>query len=299
MANKKFQFLRKKEVQGVNELKFGFSFIAPLLIIMLALYVYPIINSFVISFKNSAGDWSGLNNYINLFKNELFRQALVNTLVFTALSVFLHFALGLGFAMLLNLKLNQSFIGLIRGLFMLPWLLATVVGGAIWILLYHPVGIINYYLVKIRIIEYAIGFLGDPKFALSSIILVNVWKFYPLYMIMIYAGLKSIPVELYEAAEIDGAGSFKSFLYITLPSIKGVLLFVTLLNTIWTLRHFDFPFIMTKGGPIRTTLLLSNYIYDVSFKSNQFNYGATITVFLFIISIIFSFFYLKVIIREG
>lgn len=296
---KGFMTLKKKfknSIVGVilknNDEKRGLAFIAPLVILMVLLYIWPMVQSIIISFQDKNGNW-GILNYKNLFTDHFFVQSLNNTVIFTIVSVFFHLVVGLAIALLLNLKVKPWFVNIIKGIAMIPWLISVSVAGAVWVLLYHPVGVFNYYLLKLGIISSQISWIGDPKFALMALALVNIWKFYPLYMIMIYAGLKSIPEEIYESARVDGAKAYQLLIHITIPQIKGVLVFTTLLNTIWTLRHFAFPYIMTQGGPMFKTMLLTNYVYDTAFRNLQINYGSAITVFMLVVSLVFCFIYLK------
>jgi len=285
--------LRSRSFFKLTDEKRGWAFISPMIIFMMVLYLYPLLQSSIISFKDRSGNWSGLSNYLQLFSDSMFWLSLKNTVIFTIVSVVLHLIVGLGIALLLNLKLRPLVMNFFRGILMIPWLLATVVAAGIWVLIYHPVGILNYFFTSLHIISVPISWLGNPKFALLSVILVNVWKFYPIFMVMILAGLKAIPIEIYEAAKVDGVKPYQSFLHITLPHLRSIIIFVTLLDTIWTFRHFDLVYVMTGGGPMYKTELLTNYIYDVSFRNLQFNYGSTIAIFMLIISLIFSVFYLR------
>jgi len=288
ISGKRVMFLK------LNNEKRGWIFIIPAFIFLMLLYIFPLIQSFIKSFLNSSGEWNSFINYSTLIKDTIFWVSLKNTFLFTVASVILHLLIGLFLAILLNLKLNPAVMNFFRGILILPWLVATVVAGSIWKLIYHPVGILNYILTTLHILKQPISWLGDPKLALMAVVLVNVWKYYPLFFVTLLAGLKTIPNELYEAAEVDGAKAYQSFFHITLPSLKEIIVFMGLLDFIWTLRHFDLVYIMTGGGPMDSTELLSHYIYQVSFRNLQLNYGSTIAEFALIISLIFSVVYLYI-----
>lgn len=293
---KKPEFKKKGFI--INEEKRGWISIAPMIIFLICLYIYPLLNAFIVSFQSKSGNWKGLSNYKQLLSDAVFFQSLQNTVIFTIASVVLHLIIGLGLALLLNMKLKLWVTNFIRGVLVLPWLVPTVVAACIWTLIYHPGGVLNFFLTSLHLISEPLSWLGSPRLALFSVILVNVWKFYPLYMITMLAGLKEIPSELYEAARVDGAQPYQSFFHITLPQLKGVIIFITLLDTVWTFRHFDLVYVMTGGGPMYRTELLATYIYQVSFHNLQFNYGSAITVFMFLFSIIFTILYLRLY-REG
>lgn len=283
----------KRKFIKLNIMDKAWFYIIPPFLFLSILYIYPIIQSIYKSTLNKHGIWNNFSNYLNLFSDPIFWNSIKNTIIFTIVSVIAHILIGIFLALLLNLKLNSKVMDFFKGILVIPWLITTVAAGSIWKLIYHPIGILNYLLMNLGIVQNAVDWLGDPKIALFSIIIVNVWKFYPLFYIIILAGLKTIPEDLYEAARIDGAKQYQSFIHITLPHLRGIIIFISLLDFISTLRHFDFVYILTKGGPLRSTELVSNYIYNLAFRSNLFNYGATIAIFMLGASLIFSVFYLR------
>lgn len=290
---KRKKYLMRRKISILNIQDKAWFYIIPTFLFLSILYIYPIIQSIYKSTLNKNDIWNNFSNYLNLFSDSFFWNSLKNTLIFSVISVLAHMLIGIFLALLLNLKLNPVVMNFFKGILVIPWLITTVAAGAIWKLIYHPVGILNYILMHLNIVKSAVDWLGDPRIALFSIAIVNVWKFYPIFYIVILAGLKTIPEDLYESARIDGAKHYQSFIHITLPHLRGIIIFMSLIDFISTLRHFDFVYLLTRGGPMRATELISNYIFNLAFQSNLFNYGATIAIFMVAVSLIFSSLYLR------
>jgi multiple sugar transport system permease protein len=141
--------------------------------------------------------------------------------------------------------------------------------------------------------------VGDPNLSLFSVTVVNIWRGFPFTLVMLLAALQSIPDEMYEAARIDGASATKSFFYITLPSLKGTMMTVGLLDTIWTFRHFDIIFAMTGGGPMNSSEVLTTNIYNLAFRAQRWGYSSATAVMMFLLMLVFSLRYIRQIGREG
>lgn len=222
----------------------------------------------------------------------VFWVAVKNTICWVAGSLAGEVLLGMAVA----LVLNKQFLGraFFRGLMLVSWIVPVVVTTFIWRWLLNDVyGIINYALMKWGIISSPILWFSSNKTALMSAILVNIWIGTPFIMIMILAGLQTIPREEYEAAKIDGASVFKEFCHITLPHLSGLLYLLILLRSIWTANNFTTMWLLTGGGPGNATELLSIRVYTKAFASFNFGEGATIGVFMFLLLLTLSVFYLR------
>lgn len=276
----------------------AYAFLAPALLILVALLVYPLASVIRLSFYDaniSRETWVGLANYATLMNDALFWRAFVQTVLFTVGSVVLHYVFGLGLALLLNAEINRRFRSLSRGILIVPWLLAPTVAGMIWVLMLAPFGVVNALLASLGLVgaDANIAWLGQPETSLLSVTLMNVWRAFPFFMVMLLAGLQAIPQQLYEAAEIDGATLWQQFWHITLPSLRSVTATVILLDSIWTFRAFDPVFVMTGGGPTHSSEVLATAIYFSGFQGSKFGYASAEAVVMFLILLAVSAFYVR------
>lgn len=281
---------------------FGYFFIAPAIIYLIVIAIYPLINTITMSFQSlKAGQWIfvGFDNYIKLFNDAYFGKAFSNTLFFTTMVTLGHLTVGMFFAILLNENWFIPVRNFMRGLLILPWLFSSAAGCLMWSLLYHPLGFLNSINKLIAPSNLPIDFLGNPTIAMYSIITVVVWIWFPFYMVSILGGLQSIPTDLYEAAKVDGAGTLQRFWYITLPQLKPVLIAVSTIDLISTVGHVDAVKMLTQGGPMRATENVAYYVWKVGINDGYLGYGAAISTLLLIGMSIFTFVYLKVISRGG
>jgi len=281
-----------------------YFYVMPGMLVLLVLLVYPLVQIFILSVYDGSAfkrSFAGLANYIKLIQDRDFWQAVAHSFIFTAASVFFHFLIGLTLALLLHQKISTLVRSVFRGFLILPWLIAPLVAAMIWMLMYLSFGILNGMLINAGFIESGkiVSWLGDPKISLFSVTLVNIWRGFPFTMVMLLAALQGIPEDLYEAAKIDGAGSVKSFFNITLPSLKGTMLTVGLLDTIWTFRHFDIIFALTGGGPMNSSNVLTTSIYNTAFRAQQWGYSAATAVMMFLFMAVFSLLYIRQIDKEG
>ena len=276
----------------------AYSFLWPSLVLLASLMVYPLIEVIRLSLHESnltREIWVGLDNYLTLLSDPFFWTVVYNTFVFTIGSVILHLAIGLGLALLLNAKINSFFRSIARGILIVPWLLAPTVAGMIWVLMLAPFGVFNGLLTNLGIASNItnIAWLGDASTALGSVTAMNVWRAYPFFMVMLLAGLQSIPQQLYEAAQIDGATHWQQFRYITLPELRSVITTIVLLDSIWTFRAFDPVFVMTGGGPSHSSEVLATAIYFDGFQKMKFGYASAEAVVMFISLFVISALYVK------
>jgi multiple sugar transport system permease protein len=285
------RFAARQDVQA-------YAFLAPALILLVALLVYPlaqVVRMSVFEVTVREERWVGLGNYVALARSGPFWEAVWHTLLFTAGSVIGHLLIGLGLALLLHARIAPRLRSLFRGLLILPWLLAPVVAGMIWALVLNPFGVLNGVLTTLGLLDpnATINWLGDPRTSLLSVTLVNVWRSFPFPMVMFLAGLAAIPDELYEASAIDGCGAAGQLRYVTLPSLRGVLATVALLDFIWTFRAFDLVFVMTGGGPINSSQVLATSIYFDAFQKFQFGYSSAEAVAMLVLLMVGSIAYLR------
>ena len=262
-------------------------FLLPALLIYSVFILYPIISTF----SYSLTDWSvlegesnfiGLGNYMTLFTDPTFWQALKNNMLLVLVSVFVQIPLGL----MMALVLFSPVIGkrLLNIIYFLPYLMSTVAIGLLWIFIFDPVnGPINQVL---SVFGWTPEWLGDPALAMVAILLIIVWQFSPFYMILFKAAMVGISDDLYEAAEIDGAGALAQFLYITLPALIPTIVTSSILAIVGSLKAFDIFYIMTGGGPGTSTEILGTYMYQQGFITFNMGYASTIAATMFMIALV-------------
>lgn len=284
-----------------NNSKAAYLFLAPAISAIGIFFFLPVVAAFMISFTDfdiyTLGDWStlrfvGLKNYLKLIDDPLFWQALQNTFYYVVAAAPLSIAISLGAALLLNSKLIK-YKGIFRLSYFMPVVTTLVAVAIVWRFIYHPkFGILNYILSFAGINP--IDWLGDPVWAMPSIILMSVWKNFGYNMIIFIAGLQNIPEELYEAADIEGANGWQKFKSITLPMLAPTTLFVTLITMIGFFQVFAEPYVMTQGGPLNKTLTIVQYMYQEGFRWWNMGYSASIAFVLFFIIFIGTMIQLKI-----
>jgi len=236
----------------------------------------------------------GLDNYKTLFADSQYWNAVINTIIFVLVSVVAHLVLGMIFAMLLNSKYFATRTKTIaRVVYILPWVFTASVVAILWKLMLQPSGIVNYILSVFPQISRNTEWLSNKNIALAVICFINIWCGYPFYMISILAGLQGISEDLYESAAIDGSTSTKSFMYITLPQLKPILISIAMLDFIWTLQSFNVIWMLTGGGPVNATETLSIYIYKLAFQKVDYSMAATAATVLLIVCIFIAIFYVR------
>jgi multiple sugar transport system permease protein len=260
----------------------GYLFVAPALAILFVFTLLPVLCALYLSFTNydvfTKMDWVGLRNYADILDDELFRTALWNTFVYTAASVPISMALGLGLAMLLNRQLRG--LGFYRTAFYVPVVTSMVAISMIWIQLFDPLyGVVSNALEGIGI--RGVDWLGDPNLAMPSVIAVSVWKTIGWNMLIYLAGLQGIPEYLKEAAAIDGANRWQTFWKIIVPLLKPTTFFIFVTSLIGAFQVFDIVYVMTGGGPANATLTLVQYIYNNAFKALDMGFAAAASFVLF------------------
>lgn len=274
-------------------------FVLPGVLLLVLVLGFPAITSLSYSIKpERAGAASyTLSNYTNLLKDPFFAKTFWNTAIFVFLSVASHMVLGLAVAMVLNRTLPAR--PLFRVIALLPWVVPDVVVGIIWKWMYDPIyGALNDVLLKIGFISTPVEWLSNPRLALLSVILVNLWRGFPFVMLILLAGLQAIPRHLYEAAAIDGATKIQSFFHITIPSLKKMIVVALALDIVWEVRRFGLIQAMTKGGPGVLTEVLSTYTYKQYFQFFRFEYASAIAVVMTVVLLFVSLPYIWMISQE-
>jgi multiple sugar transport system permease protein len=267
----------------------GVILLLPSALTFLVLLVFPLGYGIYTSFLqrhvlDPEGVWVGLANYAWLFGNAEFWQSLAISSLWAGATVGLQILLGTAVALILH----QPFKGrsLVRGLVLFPYMMPVVSVILVWMLLYNALyGVLNWLLVQVGIVDAPVAWLSQPGSAFWSVVFVGVWKYFPFVVVIVLARLQVIPQDLYEAARIDGAGAVSRFLDITLHQIKDVLLVVALLRTIFMFNNFEIVFLLTGGGPLRSTMTLPILVYEQAFGLYDMGRGSAIAVVMFLILI--------------
>jgi multiple sugar transport system permease protein len=297
-------FERAARARAVSRARLGrallpYLFVAPAVLTLLVLVAYPIARVVEISFYRDyvLSDnpvFVGLDNYRAVASGKSFGKAVANSAVFTLASVVLHVSLGLAIALLLNRRMNPRARTVFRSIFIVPWLFVPVIVTLIWKLILHPAGAVNSALRSVGLLTgEPIDWFSNFTLAMPSLIVANVWAGYAFSMLMLLAGLQSIPADLYEAAAVDGADAWRRFRHVTLPALGPTILTVALLDSIWTFRLFDTPYLLTGGGPVDATLVLPLLTYREAFEGFRFGNSAAVAVVILVVTLFFSFFYLR------
>lgn len=235
----------------------------------------------------------GLANYRAILGDPGYWSAGFNTILFTVGSVAGHMIVGIGLALLVNADIHPRARTFFRSMLVLPWIFTAVVVALNWQLLLNPFGLINSGLQSLGVIAEPLDWLGNPDLAMWSLLLISTWRGYPFIMVSFLSGLQTVPRELYEAAEIDGAGFWHKLWHVTLPQLKPVIYGVALLDLIWTFQLFPLVWLTTGGGPGRATEVLSTLTFRLAFVDFEFSQAATVAVSILIISAAFTVLYLR------
>jgi len=261
-------------------------FVLPAIIIVLALFVYPIISSFYFSFTNKnlirpTYDFFGIDNYITVLKDKGFWNAFLNSLKWTIFS--LGGQLLVGFTAALALNKVKHLKGFYKTLLIIPWAFPSIVIAFSWQWILNGVyGFLPNILVQLGLCDTPPQFLTDRVLAFVVLVFINIWFGAPMIMVNVLAALQTVPQDQYEAAEIDGAKGWHSFLYITVPHIKVVTGLLVVLRTVWIFNNFDLIYLITGGGPAGATQTVPVYAYDMGWGTKLLGKSSAVTVLLFI-----------------
>lgn len=252
----------------LSDRAFAIALILPGLALLVAVVLYPLAASLVTAFFEQSlvvpgRSFVGLENIRGILNGD-FWQILRQTLIFTVGATVLPFVIGLALALALNTNIRGRSI--LRGLLLFPWLVPAVVVSFLWMWIFNAnYGLANGLLESIGLIDQPQAWLADPGSAMTALIIAKSWASFPWMMVMLLAGLQTVPPELHEAAEVDGAGAIRRFRSVTVPHLKGIIGIVVLLEFIWNFQHFDMIFVMTGGGPAGKTNTFATRVYETAF----------------------------------
>jgi ABC-type sugar transport system permease subunit len=283
----------------VADNRIGILFIVPFVVAALVFMVYPVLESVRLAFYQhnplnpDASVFVGLENFRTIFDDPLFWQSFRQAAIWTGCSIVLQTVIGVLLALLLHLPLRG--ISIFRGLLLFPYIVPTVVIALILQWMLNPdIGVVNWSLRGAGLIDENIYWLATPSMAMLSTIMLNVWKYTPFVTICVLARLQTIPLELYDAAKVDGAGPLRRFVDITLPQLAEVLVVVVIFRTIWTFNKFEEIYLLTKGGPGTSTFNLAIYSFEQSVASLKMGVGAATGVVMMVMLSLGSIIYLRV-----
>lgn len=287
MAKKIRESPRKPKWLRINA---GYLFVAPAVLLIILITAYPTYKIFEMSVhrlnrRTQETSFVGAQNFIETFKDPVFKTALKQTLIFTGVGAIGHMGLGFLLALLLNASLNRTVMGISRSLILLPWVMSPTVVAILTQLWGHPL------ISPIAKILENFGWqgtfmpLGQVNTALYAIIIINIWQYTPFYMLMILVGLQTMDEELHMAAKVDGANDLQRIRYITWPHIRNVVLTFTLLDLVINAAYFDLIWIATQGGPMRSTEVLATYTYRLAFQSLNWNMASVVGIVLLVLSL--------------
>lgn len=280
-----------------------YAYVAPALGVMMLVIAYPIYDTIHLSFFNTPPNLAledkifvGTGNYTRILGMDSFREATWNTLVWTLFSTFFAFVLGFAAA----LALNRAFAGrgILRGTLLVPYVISAVAASYVWRWLYHSdFGVFGAVSVQLGITDRPINFLDSTDRVMAALIAVNVWKEFPFAMIMMLAGLQTVPDQLLRAAQVDGASAWNRFWHVTMPHLRHVALVTILLLLVANLNSFTIPWIMTGGGPAGASEIWITHIYQIAFGRIRFGLASAYSVILFIVMMTMGWFYVRALTR--
>ncbi len=277
----------------------AFLFMLPSVALLLVFLTYPLGLGIWLGFTDTrigrSGIFIGLDNYISLFNDEVFRLSVFNTLLYTSVATVFKFGLGLWLALLLNN--NLPFKAFLRAIVLLPWIVPTVLSAlAFWWIYDAQFSIISYVLERMGLITQYINFLGEPNAARASVIAANVWRGIPFVAICLLAGLQTISPSLYEAAALDGATAWQRFRHVTVPMLMPILSIVLTFSVLFTFTDFQLIYAITRGGPVNATHLMATLAFQRAIPGGHLGEGAAIATAMIpflVAATIFSYFGLQ------
>jgi multiple sugar transport system permease protein len=275
-----------------------YLWVAPALLVMVLVIGYPLVYTVDLSFYDtppSSPNWyfAGADNYVQILSDRTFWAITLNTAYWAVGSTVLAFAVGFGAA----LVVNREFIGrgLVRGILLVPYVVSYVAAAYVWRWLYHSdYGLISGTLYDLYLIDSPINFLDSISNVMPALIIANVWKEFPFAMIMMLAGLQTLPEQLLKAARVDGANTWQRFRHVTVPHLKSVILVTSILLFVANLNSFVLVWIMTGGGPAGASQIWITQVYTLAFQALQYGRASAYSVILFIVMLAFGYFYVKV-----
>lgn len=268
----------------------------PGLALFAAIVLYPLVAALVTGFFEQSlilpgRSFAGLDNFRAVLADTLW-PVLWHTLTFTAAATALPFLLGFGAALALNTGIRGR--AALRGLFLLPWLIPSVVVSFLWMWVFNAnYGVLNGVLLRTGLVDAGVTWLGEPATAMLAVIVAKTWASFPWMMVMLLAGLQTVPGDLHEAAAVDGAGAVRRFFAITLPHLRGIIGIVVLLELIWNFQHFDTIYVMTGGGPAGSTTTFAVAVYQTAFKGYDLGMAGALGAFWMLILLVLVVCYVR------
>ncbi len=277
----------------------GVLMVAPAVLILAGLLAYPFLLGIYLSMTNAiigrGGQFIGIENYVSLLGDPLYRLATFNTFLYTIVACFFKLVLGMALAIVLNREF--MFKRFIRAAVLLPYIVPTVLSAISFWWIYDPTfGIISYTLRHLGLIDQNIDFLGDPGLARAALIAANVWRGVPFYAIGLLAALQTVPASLFEAGAIDGAGRWATFRHITMPLLTPLTVVITMFSVILTFADFQLPWVITRGGPNNATQLYGTLAFQRAIQGAHMGEGAAVAMAIFpvlLVTVVVSFRYLR------
>ncbi len=301
VVRKRSLFVRMRDFLE-QERVLGYMLILPAVVLLGLLVAYPFLWGVYLSLQDKVvgrpGSYTGLENFRSLLGEGTFLQTLKNSLVYTVAAVGTKVVMGTWLALIIHrgIRRGRNFV---RGAILLPFIVPTALSTLAWWWMFESMySVINWTITHLGLAAEGPNWLGDPFYAKVSVIIVNVWRGLPFFAITILAGLVSIPLDLYDAAKVDGAGPINTFRHVTLPLLKPVLAVVILFSTIFTLADFNIVFLLTRGGPVNSTHLFATLANQIGLVAGKIGQGAAITLFLFPILVVVVILQLYFIRRE-
>jgi len=268
----------------------GYVLLLPALLVLAAFIGYPFVTSLWLavtdqSVSTSVANFVGLDNFTDELRSQIFLQTVRNSFVYTAVTVVIKLVLGIALAVLMNQSFRLK--NFARAALLLPWIVPTALSAIAWLWLFDATfSVFNWAIVRTGLADRGINWLGEGGWAMTAIIIANVWRGTPFFAITILAGLQTVERELLDAAAVDGAGAWQRFWRITLPLVRPVLLIVLLFSIIWTISDFQLVYVLTRGGPTNSTHLFGTLAYDVAVRAGQLSQGAAISLYMFPVLIV-------------
>lgn len=287
--------------RGLTDGQIGFILVLPALVLFAIIILYPLLSSMFMAFLDKSlvfpgEEFVGLDNLSRALRRD-FIPLLGTTLIFTAGATILPFVIGFAVAIILNGRILAR--GFWRGMFLLPWLIPSVVVSFLWMWIFNAnYGVINGLLRELGLITENLNFLGSRDTAMWAVIIAKTWNTFPWIAVMVLAGLQTIPMELYEAAAIDGADRLRSFWNITVPGLRGVMSTVLLLSFIWNFQHLETIYVMTTGGPGEATTTFAVGVYKAAFQARDLGEAGAIGLLWMALLSIIVLIYLRFAVRE-
>ncbi len=280
----------------------GYPYVLPAIVVIIGVMSYPFFYSIYLSFRatpsyTTATHFAGLANYAAVLNDPVFRGSLLTTIIWTAGCTIVDLILGMGAALLVNRL--RWFRGGIRAALMLPYIVGYVIASYAWLWLYQgEYGLLNQVLLSWHVLSQPVSLLSSLSWALPAVMLVNIWKTMPFAMIMFLAGLQAIPEQTIFAAELDGASQTRAFFEIKLPYLRRVIVVTSVLMTFQNFNTFTIPYIMTSGGPLNETEIVSNEIYNMAFTNLNFGGAAAASIIVMILLMLFAVVYVGLLTRR-